>query len=52
MSAAFAGFGLWLLFAIVIPAALDAVTRVSAPVPLRERYLQATRDALGQVSAD
>jgi ABC-2 type transport system permease protein len=52
MSAAFAGFGLWLLFAIVIPAALDAVTRVAAPVPPRERYVQATRDALDQVNAD
>lgn len=52
MSAAFAGFGLWLLFAIVIPAALDAVTRIAAPVPPRERYVQAMRDALDQVNAD
>lgn len=52
MSAAFAGFGLWLLFAIVIPAALDAVTRIAAPVPPRERYVQATRDALDRVNAD
>jgi ABC-2 type transport system permease protein len=52
MSAAFAGFGLWLLFAIVIPAALDAATRIAAPVPPRERYVQATRDALDQVNAD
>lgn len=52
MSAAFAGFGLWLLFAIVVPAALDAVTRIAAPVPPRERYVQAMRDALDQVNAD
>ena len=51
MSAAFAGFGLWLLFAIVLPAALDAVTRIAAPVPPRERYVQAMRDALDQVNA-
>ena len=52
MSAAFAGFGLWLLFAIVVPAALDAITRIAAPVPPRERYVQAMRDALDQVNAD
>lgn len=52
MGAAFAGFGLWLLFAIVIPAALDAATRIAAPVPPRERYVQATRDALDRVNAN
>ena len=52
MSAAFAGFGLWLLFAIVVPAALDVAARVQAPVPPRERYVQAMRDALDQVNAN
>lgn len=52
MSATFAGFGLWLLFAIVLPAALDAGARMAAPVPPRERYVQATRDALDQVNAN
>lgn len=52
MSAIFAGFGLWLLFAIVLPAALDAGARMAAPVPPRERYVQATRDALDQVNAN
>jgi len=51
-AAAFAGFGLWLLFAIVIPAALDAATRAGAPVPPRERYVQAMRDAVDQVNAN
>ena len=52
MNAAFAGFGLWLLFAIVVPAALDVAARVKAPVPPRERYVQAMRDALDQVNAN
>jgi len=52
MSAAFAGFGLWLLFAIVVPAAIDAAARVKAPVPPRERYVQSMRDALDQVNAN
>lgn len=52
MSAAFAGFGLWLLFAIVAPAAIDVAARVGAPVPPRERYVQAMRDALDQVNAN
>lgn len=52
MSAAFAGFGLWLLFAIVVPAAIDVAARVAAPVPPRERYVQAMRDALDAVNAN
>lgn len=52
MSAAFAGFGLWLLFAIVTPAAIDAAARLAAPVPPRERYVQAMRDAIDSVNAN
>jgi len=52
MGAAFAGFGLWLLFAIVLPGLLDAAVRFHAPVPPRERYVQALRDAGDRVAAD
>ncbi|QJE01607.1 ABC transporter permease subunit [Massilia forsythiae] len=51
-SAAFAGFGLWLLFAVVLPGALDAALRIGAPLPARERYVQALRDAGDRVAAD
>jgi len=51
-SAAFAGFGLWLLFVVVLPGMLDAATRAAAPVPPRERYVQALRDAADRVAAD
>lgn len=52
MSAAFAGFGAWLVLAILIPGALSAIVQASAPVPQRERYVQAMRDANDQVAAN
>ena len=52
MSAAFAGFGAWLLLAVLLPGALTAAIQLGAPVPVRERYVQALRDAGDQVNAD
>lgn len=52
MSAAFAVSGAWLVFAIVIPGALNAGVQLAAPVPNREYYLQAMRDAADRVAAD
>ena len=52
MSAAFAVSGAWLVFAIVIPAALNAWVQLAAPVPNREYYVQAMRDAGDRVAAD
>jgi len=45
MMAAFSGFGVWLALAVMLPAALTAVIQLAAPVPERERYVQAMRDA-------
>ena len=52
MSAAFAGFGAWLVLAILIPGAMTAMIQIGAPVPQRERYVQAMRDAGDQVAAN
>lgn len=52
MSAAFAGFGGWLVFTIVIPGLLAAGVQWGAPMPNREYYVQAMRDAGDQVAAD
>ncbi|KQV84802.1 hypothetical protein ASD15_06475 [Massilia sp. Root351] len=52
MSAAFAVSGAWLVFAIVIPGALSAWVQLAAPVPNREYYVQAMRDAGDRVAAD
>jgi ABC-2 type transport system permease protein len=51
MTAAFAGFGAWLVLAIMLPAAATAVIQLAAPVPERERYVQAMRDAGDRVAA-
>lgn len=45
MTAAFAGFGAWLVLAIMLPAAITTAIQLAAPVPERERYVQAMRDA-------
>ncbi|ELX08479.1 hypothetical protein Jab_2c05280 [Janthinobacterium sp. HH01] len=45
MMAAFAGFGVWLALAVMLPAAFTAAIQLAAPVPERERYVQAMRDA-------
>ena len=52
MTAAFAGFGAWLVLAILVPGALTAAVQAGAPVPQRERYVQALRDAGDQVAAN
>lgn len=52
MSAAFAGFGAWLVLAILLPGAMTAAIQLGAPVPQRERYVQAMRDAGDQVAAN
>ena len=52
MSAAFAGFGAWLVLAILLPGAMTAAIQIGAPVPQRERYVQAMRDAADQVAAN
>lgn len=52
MTAAFAGFGAWLVLTILIPGALTAAVQAGAPVPQRERYVQALRDAGDQVAAN
>lgn len=52
MTAAFAGFGAWLLLAVLLPGAVTAAIQLGAPVPVRERYVGALRDAGDQVNAD
>ena len=52
MTAAFAGFGAWLALAVLLPGALTAAVRVGAPLPARESYVQAMRDANDAVQAD
>ncbi|MYM84978.1 DUF3526 domain-containing protein [Duganella sp. FT50W] len=52
VTAAFAGFGGWLGLAILLPGLLTALLQWAAPVPQRERYVQAMRDAADQVAAD
>lgn len=52
MTAAFAGFGAWLMLAVLLPGAMTAAIQMGAPVPVRERYVQALRDAGDQVNAD
>ncbi len=49
--AAFAGFGVWLVLAIMLPAASSAAIQLAAPAPERERYVQAMRDAGDRVPA-
>jgi len=52
MHAAFYGFGAWLLLAIVLPATVDVAARAAAPMPPREAYVQALRDAGDLVAAN
>lgn len=52
MSAAFAGFGAWLVLAVLMPGAMQAVAQWRTPVPQRESYVQAMRDAGDQVAAN
>ncbi|MDC8757292.1 DUF3526 domain-containing protein [Janthinobacterium fluminis] len=52
MTAAFAGFGAWLVLAILLPGALTTAVRLGAPLPSRESYVQAMRDASDVVQAN
>jgi ABC-2 type transport system permease protein len=52
MTAAFAGFGAWLVLAVLLPGALTAGVRLGAPLPSRESYVQAMRDANDAVQAN
>lgn len=52
MHAAFAAFGAWLVFTIVLPGVLSSGVQWAAPMPHRESYLQAQRDAADKVAAD
>lgn len=51
MMAAFAGFGVWLALAVMLPAAFTAAIQLAAPIPERERYVQAMRDAADSLPA-
>lgn len=50
--AAFAAFGAWMVFAIVLPGMLTTAVQLGAPMPNREYYVQAMRDAGDRVAAD
>ncbi|MBJ7312529.1 DUF3526 domain-containing protein [Rugamonas sp. CCM 8940] len=52
MTAAFAGFAAWLVLAVLLPGALTVMIQLGAPVPQRELYVQAMRDAGDQVAAN
>ncbi|MET0321165.1 MAG: DUF3526 domain-containing protein [Duganella sp.] len=52
MHAAFYGFGAWLLLAVVLPATVDVAARLAAPIPPREAYVRALRDAGDRVAAN
>lgn len=52
ISAAFAGFGAWIVLAILIPGAISVVIRFQSPMPQRESYVQAMRDAADLVAAN
>lgn len=51
-SAAFAGFGTWVAVAIVLPALLASAVSLAAPLPPREGYIVAMRDAADRVNAN
>ena len=52
VTAAFAGFGAWVLFAVLAPALLTAAVGLAAPLPSRELYVDAMRAATDRVNAD
>jgi ABC-2 type transport system permease protein len=52
MNASFAAFGAWLVFTVVLPGVLSTVIQLGAPMPNREYYVQAMRDAGDKVAAD
>jgi ABC-2 type transport system permease protein len=50
--AAFVAFAAWVVVAVVIPQLLVAVIATSSPLPSREAYLLAQREAVDKVNAD
>ena len=52
VTAAFAGFGAWVLLTVLAPALLTAGVSLAAPVPSRELYIDALRDAGDRVSSN
>ena len=52
MNAAFGALGAWLVFTVVLPGVLSTVMQLGAPMPNREYYVQAMRDAGDAVAAD
>ena len=51
-TAAFAAFGAWLVVAVLVPNLISATANALAPVPSREAYIVASRDASDAVNAD
>ncbi|MBB4844162.1 ABC-2 type transport system permease protein [Paucibacter oligotrophus] len=51
MTAAFAGFGAWVGLTILLPALLVAGVNTAVPLPSRELYVEAMRDAGDQLQA-
>lgn len=52
MTAAFAGFGAWLVLAVLLPAVLAAGAQWAVPLPSRESSIVAARDAADAIEAD
>jgi ABC-2 type transport system permease protein len=50
--AAFVAFAAWVVVAVVIPQLLVAIIASASPLPSREAYLLAQREAVDQVNAD
>ncbi len=51
-TAAFAGFGAWVGIVVLLPALVAAVVALAAPMPSREAYIVAVRDATDGVQAN
>jgi len=51
-TAAFAAFGAWLVLVVLLPNVIAAAATTLAPVPSREAYIVASRDAADAVNAD
>lgn len=51
-TAAFAAFGAWLIVAVLLPNVIAAAVTSVAPVPSREAYIVAARDAADAVNSD
>ena len=51
-TAAFAAFGAWLVIAVMLPNLTSAAANLLAPMPSREAYIVASRDAADALNAD